>query len=120
MFTRSFLRDVRRKALRRGVWYSALDRVERGIIVLTSRVVDVVRSVKLGVEIVMILAKLREAFKSRFVRHMESYGLEEARKVAGQAAAFGNEEAEAWIYDFSFARYLTFMDLNRPSGWGIP
>lgn len=80
---------------------------------------DKVRSVALGVEIVKILAKLKEALKSRFVRHMESYGVEEARKIARQSAALGNERAEEWAHNYSFIRYLTLMDLNRPTGWGI-
>jgi len=75
--------------------------------------------VDLGVEIVKILAKLKEALKSRFVRHMESYGLMAARKIAGQAAAFGYENAERWAHDLAFVRYLTFLDLKRPPGWGI-
>lgn len=120
MFTNSFLSGIRRKALRRGIWYSALDRVERGILVLTSRVVEAVRSVTLCVEIVKILAKLRNALKSRFAIHMESYGLEKARKIAAHAVAFGDELARTWAHDFVFVRYLTFMDLNRSTGWGVP
>lgn len=110
---------MRKKALRKGVWYTALDNIERGIIVLTSRIVDEVRSAALGIEIVKILAKLKEALKSRFVRHMEEYGVKEAKKVARQAAAFGSEEAEGWAHNFGFIRYLTLLDLNRPTGWGI-
>lgn len=118
MFNNSFLSGVRRKALRQGIWYKALDNVERGIMVLTSRVVEVVRSVKLAVEIVKIMAKLRDASKSGFVRHMELYGLEKARRVVTYAVALGDELARSWAHDFVFIRYLTLMDLNRPSGWG--
>jgi hypothetical protein len=118
MFTRGFLKAVRRKALRRGVWFNALDRVERGILVLTSRILDVVRSTDLAKEIVKILAKLKKTYKSRFVRHMESYGLEKVRKIADQAISFGCEEAKSWVHDFDFVRYVTMLDMNMPSGWG--
>ncbi len=116
MFTRNFLKAVRRRAIRRGVWYSALDYTDRGILNLTSRVVDKVRGALLGDVIVKILAKLKKALKSRFVRHMESFGLEEARKIAEQAVCFGYERAKDWVYDFNFIRYLTMLNMNTPSG----
>ncbi len=117
MFTRSFLVEVRRKALRRGVWWRVLDRVERGIIDLTIRVVDRVRSEALGVVIVRVLKKLRDALKSRFVRLMESYGLERARKVSEQAQGWGYVAARSWAYDFGFVRYLTVIKINCPVGF---
>ncbi len=101
------------------MWYTGLTRLERGIVDLTIRFVDTVRSKRLGVVIVKILAKLKEALKNRFVKHMESYGWEEARKVAAQAVSLGYFQAKSWVNDFGFIRFLTFMDLNRPSGWGL-
>ena len=38
------LRGLRLRAVRRGVWYRVLDRVERGIISLTVDIVDRVKS----------------------------------------------------------------------------
>ena len=119
MFTRSFLKAVKRKALRRGVWYSALDSVDRGILFLTSQVVDEVRGIELGRMIVKMLAKLKKASRSRFVRRMESYGLERAGEIADQATSFGYEEAKGWAYDFDFVRYVTLLVVNTPSGWGL-
>ena len=43
--------------LRRRVWFSALDGVERGILCLASRVVEEVRNTALNVELVKILTK---------------------------------------------------------------
>ena len=119
MFTRDFLEGVRRKALRRKVWYSALDRVERGILSLTSQVVDRVESRVLGVMLVKIIAKLKEALKSPFVKHVESYGLAKAQGLVEQALGFGCEAARGWLQDKGFARYLAFIDFNKPSGWGV-
>ena len=119
MFTRDFLAGVRRKALRRKVWYSALDRVERGILTLTSRVVDSVESRVLGVELVKILAKLKDAMKSDFIRLVEGYGVKTMKKLSGQASKWGNMFADAWSYDLGFARYLALLHVNRPSGWGL-
>jgi len=119
MFTRDFLAGVRRKALRRKVWYSALDRVERGILSLTSRIVDRVESRVLGVELVKIIAKLKEALKSPFVKRMETYGMDMAGKIAEQAVEWGDGEARGWAMNLGVFRYLTFLDFNKPSGWGF-
>ncbi len=120
MFTPSFLNKVRQEALRKRVWYRVLNPVERGIVNLTSRLIDVVQSESLGTILVKILAKLREAFKSGFVRHMESYGLRRAIEIAMQACKLGYGKARAWASENSFAVYLTMLDYNKPSGWGVP
>jgi len=118
MFTRGFLVDVRRKALRNGSWWRALDGSDRAFLDLTMRVVDRVRSVDLGVEIVKVLKKLRDAAKSSFVRLMESYGLERAKKLSQQALGWGYEEARGWSHDFGFIRYLAAMKISCPVGFG--
>ncbi|MFB0543628.1 MAG: hypothetical protein ACETVR_02490 [Candidatus Bathyarchaeia archaeon] len=118
MFTRSFLVGVRRKALRRRVWWRALDRVERAIVDLTIRVVDRVRSEALGIEIVKALKKLRDALKTPFVRLMETHGVERARRLSQQALAWGHRGAEGWGHDFGFIKYLTVIETNNPLGFG--
>jgi len=119
MFTREFLVGWRRRALRRGVWYGSLDRLERGILSLTARVVDRVESMVLGVEIVKILGKLRDALKCGFVRRIEEYGVEKAKERVHYARVWGNGAAEKWSYGWGFAIYLTVLDLNWPSGFGV-
>lgn len=118
MFTRTFLGSLRRKALRRRVWHSALDKVERGIVTLSIRLIDSVKSETLGIEIVKITKKLRDALRSPFVTYLESFSLKEAMKIADQAVEFGNTEAREWVYDFGFTRYLTLLNYNKPTGWG--
>lgn len=118
MFTRSFLAEVRRTALRRRVWYSALDGLERGILTLAGRVVDEVRNTALNVELVKIIAKLRDAAKSGFVRHVETFGVRRVREVRDQAASLGSVFAGMWARDIEFVRYLAFLDYNQPRGWG--
>ena len=120
MFTRDFLLRVRRRSLRKGVWYRSLDSLERGIISLAARVVDRVENVVLGVEIVKILAKLRDALKSELVRRMEEYGYERAKEIAAIAVEWGNRAAKYWVSEINLARYLSVMDLNQPSGYGVP
>lgn len=114
MFTKSFLLKAKKKAYRRNVWYRALDRVERGILDLSCRVVDEVKSTKLASQIVKILAKLRDAYKSGFTKHLENHGMERARKVVEQATKLGCQRAREWLHDLNYIRYLTVIDYNTP------
>ncbi len=106
MFTREFILSMKRKALRRGVWFYALDHVERSILSLTARVVERVVSVKLGIILVKILRKLCDAFNGAFIKRME-LGIMLARRIAALAVAWGYSEAESWASDNDFIRYLT-------------
>jgi hypothetical protein len=112
MYTSSFLTEVRRKALRRRLWYGALDRVERGILSLAAQVVERVENVVLRVELVKIVSKLNEAMKNRFQRRLESYGLGRALKVVKQALAWDYAATRGWLSDPGLARFLTFLSLN--------
>ena len=119
MFTRDFLSRLRRRALRRGVWVRVLDGVERGILSLTCRLVDRVESEVLGVVLVGIVDKLREAMKSEFVRLMEIFGLDRVREIVRLALKWGNESSVDWARDLGFVRYLTILKVNDFNGWGI-
>jgi len=119
VFTGHFLDDVRRKALRRGVWFKTLDRLERGILSLAAHLIDRVESEVLGVVLVKILRKLNDAMKSGFARCMESFGFRRARIVVGQAVTFGCVGARSWADDLGFVRYLTFIEVNSPIGWSV-
>jgi len=119
LFTREFLSEVRRQALRRRVWYSALDGLERGILTISAKLIDGVKSTLLNVHIVKIIAKLRDACKSGFVRHLERFGVERVRVVQAEAAKLGYRGAGALSGDLGFIRYLMFLDYNQPIGWRI-
>lgn len=110
------LREVRGAALRRRVWYKALDGIERGIMNLTISVVGGVKSPTLMREISKILVKLREALESAFTRHLEEYGSRKLVDIIKIALSFGNEDALRWGTD-SFARLLTVNNYNNPAGW---
>lgn len=119
MFTSEFLSGVRRRAIRRGVWFRVLDHVERGILSLSARVVEKVESVVLAVVLVKILKKLKDAMKSRFTKHVEDYGMKRVKEIVAQAVSWGYETTRAWVSDQGFAEYLTLLDMYSPSGWGI-
>ena len=114
MFTSKFLLSFKRKALRKGVWFKALDNVERNIINLTAKVVDRVESAVLGVTIVKILNKLLEPLKSSFMRQI-GRGMKRAVEIVAYAQAWGNENAESWAKDDGFVRYLTLLEMETYS-----
>ena len=71
----------------------------------------------LNVELVKIIAKLRDAAKSRFVRHVETFGVRRVREVRDQAVSLGSVVAGGWV-NMGFVAYLAFIDFNQPRGWG--
>ena len=56
--------EVQKVAQRRGVWFRALNRVERGIIDLTVKVVDCIKSGKLAKMLEAIVEKLQLALEN--------------------------------------------------------
>lgn len=119
MYNGSFLADLRLRALRRGVWFRVLDRTERGILSLASRVVDRVGSSLLGRVLVGIVEKLIDALKGEFQRLLESFGCGRVRVVVGQAGRLGSGVAQGWLGDEGFASYLTVLEFNASPGWGL-
>jgi len=112
MFTRNHLRKWWNRALRRKILFSALDRDDRGYLYLTMRAFDEIRNADVGTIIVKILAKLKDALESPFVRMMETYGVEKTRFISTLAVEWGYNEAEGWAREKDFARYLTALEFN--------
>ncbi len=119
MFDRKHLRKWWKRALRRRILFTALDREDRGYLYLTMRFFDEIRSERVGTILVKILAQLKKALESPFVRRMETYGVMKARTLSAFAVEWGHEIAGGWAREMGFARYLTVIDLNAPSGWGV-
>ena len=119
MYSRDFLVGLRRRALRRGLWYGVLDSLDRGFYNLTCVVVDRVESEKLSRVLLGIVLRLRDALKGEFVRLVESFGVRRAWDVAGYAVGWGYGAAWAWRRDEGFARFFAVMESNSPSGWGV-
>ncbi len=117
MFTGEFLSTLRAKAVRQKVLYRALDSLERGILYLSSRIVDRVSNVTLSEQLAEIVTKLVEALKSRYQRHRESYGIDRLVEVVMQAVKLGYRDSVRWIGDHDFIDYLTVLDLNQPMGY---
>jgi hypothetical protein len=116
---KGFLVDIRRRAMRRGIWFRALTDLDRGILNLSAVLLDDVRSVTLRVQIVSILAKLRDAFKSPFRRFVEKHGQDRLRNVVEYAVQLGYHEVRSLRGDEGFMEYLMFLDFHQPIGWRV-
>lgn len=106
------LLKIKLLAQRQRVWYRALNHLERGIIDLTVRYVDSIKSSRLAKVITAIIDKLQTAMQSKVDRLTRQVGIVLAQKAANIAVSWGNRNAQAWGDDLAFARYLAVMNLN--------
>lgn len=110
-FTREALAKLKRKAVRRGVWFRDLKQSERKLLDLTIRVVQRIRSFMLARLVSRIVDKLCEAMESRIFRLMKTEGRSLAEKTSKIAEAWGNRAAKFWAKDSGFIQYLTISNL---------
>jgi len=98
--------EAKKLALRRRIWFKTLSRVERGIIDLTVKYVDTIKSIKLAKVVTVILGKLQSAMESMMDKLVRTTGLPLARKISNIAVNWGNCLASGWADDHAFARFL--------------
>lgn len=118
--SRAFLTRVKRKCLRRRAWFRALTVTERGIINLTIRCVEKVRSRKLADTINNIIAKIADILESRFLNLVKRVGIPLAQKASRLAQSWGHKSAHKWAGDPGFARYLTVQQLSTRGIFTLP
>lgn len=109
------LAEFKKTALRRGTWFRALSRLERGVIDLTVKYVENIKSQKLAKVVTAIIEKLQQAIETTADRLVRTIGLPLARKNSNIAVSWGNLSASEWAEDRTYARYLT---LNTTNGGG--
>jgi len=100
------LAETKKVALRRKVWFKSLSRVERGIIDLTVRYVESIKSSKLAQVVTAIVEKLQLSMETIAEKMVRTLGLPLARKISGIAVSWGNCLAKLWAEDRVFARFL--------------
>jgi len=103
--TREVLGGLKTRGLRRRLWYSALSRMERGLVDLTIRWVDKVRSGRMTETLLRILVKLALALETGMGRVL-GRGRVLAIRASELAVGWGNSQAYAWRYDDSYALAL--------------
>jgi hypothetical protein len=108
------LLKLKLKAMRAGVWFRALPRIDRVLVDLTIKVAGTVRSFTLAKNILSVIRKLESIMESRFLQAVREIGFPVARSLALIAQKWGNGTAKDWGSDGGFARYLAAMSLNEP------
>ena len=83
------LTDAKKTALRRGIWFRSLNRVERGIIDLTVKYVDNIKSSKLAKVVTAIIQKLQISMESKAEHLVRTVGLALAQKISEIAVKLG-------------------------------
>lgn len=102
------LTKIKRLSLRQRIWFRSLSSVERGIIDLTVKYVDNIKSSKLAKVLTAIVEKLHISIESKAERLVRTIGLALAKKNSDLAIKWGNLLAIDWAKDREFARFLVF------------
>jgi hypothetical protein len=108
------LLKLKRKAVRAGVWFRALPRIDRALVDLTIKVACTVRSFCLAKRILAVVHKLGCLLENKLLRAVRETGLPMACRFSFFAQKWGNAAAKDWGSDFGFAKYLAAMSLNEP------
>jgi hypothetical protein len=108
------LMKLKLKAMRSGVWFKALNRIDRVLVDLTIKVAGTVRSFTLANKILTVIRKLESVMESKFLRAIKEMGVPIARRLGLIAQQWGNRSAKNWESDGDFARYLAAMAFNEP------
>jgi hypothetical protein len=112
MLSKGNLLLLKLRAKRSGVWFKALNRIDRALIDLTMTVADKVRSIRLAKALSIIISKVENALKNKISRAIYEVGFPLAHKFSLYAKKWGNPSAENWISDMSFASFLAIMHIN--------
>ncbi len=112
IITTNQLSKLKLKAIRAGVWFKALPRIDRVLVDLTINVTDSIRSSLLAKGIFEVVDKLEGLLESKFVRLARTIGQSLAQKASSIAQGWGNTVAKSWSTDHSFAMYWAIMQAN--------
>jgi hypothetical protein len=104
---------LRIKAIRAGVWFKALPRIDRVLVELTITVAENIRSASLAKCIFAVVGKLEGLLESSVLKSLRLIGHPLAEKISYIAQKLGNTSAKSWTNDSSFAFFLAVMHTNR-------
>jgi len=110
---RTQLVKLRIKAIRAGVWFRALPRIDRVLVDLTIKVAENIRSPYLTKSIFAVVGKLEGLLESSVLKSLRLIGRPLAEEISSIAQKLGNVLAKSWASDSSFAFFLAIMHTNR-------
>jgi hypothetical protein len=112
-YSREQLLKLKLKAMRAGVWFRNLPRIDRVLIDLTIKVTISIRSTTLANNIRAITEKLESLLESSLTRALKGIGIQLAQKISLIAQKWGNALARNWASDSSFVKFLSVMHINQ-------
>src|SRR3972149_4645584 len=86
---RNQLVKLRQKAMRAGVWFRALHRIDRVLVDLSIKVADAIRSPQLASRIFVVAGKLEGLLESKLARAVREFGLPLVQKLSQFAQLWG-------------------------------
>lgn len=101
------------KAIRAGVWFRALPRIDRVLVDLTIKVTENIHSGILAKSIFAVMGKLEVLMESSVLKSLRLIGRPLAEKISLTAQKLGNTSAKNWATDSSFVLFLAIMHTNR-------
>ena len=113
VLTRAGLLKLKRKAMRAGVWFKALSRIDRVLVDLTIKVVVAVSSRCLANSILIAMEKLDGLLENSALSSLRLVGRPLAEKFSQIAEKWGNISAKSWASDESFAVFLAVTHTTR-------
>ena len=105
---------LRLKAMRAGVWFRALPRIDRVLVDLTIRVASSIRSTTLAKNLLAVTRKLEGLLETSLLRAFRDVGVRLAQKLSLVAQKWGNTSAKTWASDVPFVKFLAVMHINAP------
>ena len=109
---RTQLIKLKHRAMRAGVWYKALPRIDRVLVDLTIKVAENIRSISLAKSICTVVGKLEGLLESSVLKSLRLVGSQLAEKISTLAQKWGNALAKGWATDSAFAFFLAVMHTN--------
>jgi hypothetical protein len=110
--TKQELMKIRSRALRTRIWFRTLSKVERGIIDLTIKCVEKIRSNVLVRTISTIITKLLESLGESFMERAERTGHKIAASLCSLGERWKNKSCLTWKSDKCFVKFLGVNALN--------
>ena len=101
------------KAIRAGIWYKALPRIDRVLVDLTIKIAKDIRSASLAKSILSVVGKLERLMESNVLKSLRLIGRPFAERISLIAQKWGNSSATKWSTDNSFAVFLAVINFNR-------
>ena len=104
--TKTQLVKLRSKALRAGVWFRALPRIDRVLVDLTIRVARSIRGATLAKNILAVIKKLEGLVENGVLRAFRGVASTQAQKLSIVAQKWGYNSAKSWASEVSFITFL--------------